>query len=250
MGKGPVVRPGEPIGYRIRRSPRARNVRLRLSARDGLTVVVPKGFDLRRLPAIVEGKRDWIHSHLRRWSAAEESLDRESVEPLPERLDLPALGESWCIEYRPTRTRRIGVLIEGPGRLAVYGAVQDPEACREAMKRWLHLRAREELAPWLAQLARQHGFEFKEIHIRGQRTRWASCSSNGLISLSYKLLFLDRDTVRCILLHELCHTVFLDHSSRFWELLQRLEPRCRVIHKEMRDSWKQVPAWAEERDPD
>jgi len=250
MKDGLINHPQDSIEYRIRRSPRARYVRLKLSSREGLTVVVPKGFDLDRLPAIIEGKRHWIQAHLQRWSAAREALEREAEEPLPETLELPVLGESWFIEYRPTRTRRLGVLIDGPGQLAVYGAVEDREACREVLKRWLHLRTREELAPWLAQLAREHGFTFKEIQIRGPRTRWASCSASGLITLSYKLLFLDRDTVRCILLHELCHTVFLDHSSRFWGLLQRIEPQYRAIHKKMRDGWKRVPAWVEARDPD
>ena len=234
------------VDYRVRTSPRARSVRLQLSAREGLTVVVPRNYDLRRIPAIVEKKRSWIEAHLRRFADLSETMDRKPVDVLPETLGLPALGESWLIEYRPTNTLQVRVIIEQPGRITVYGAVQDHDACREALKRWLHLRTREELVPWLARLAGQSGFKFSEAIIRGQKTRWASCSSKGTISLSFKLLFLERDWVRCVLLHELCHTVMMNHSPRFWELLSGIEPECRVIHKRMRDSWKQVPAWVEE----
>jgi len=232
--------------YRVRTSARARNVRLRLSAREGLTVVVPRNFDAGRIPAIVEKKREWIEAHLRRFADfAADAAARPTAAP-PERIELSALGESWNVEYRQAKTRRIGVTAEGPGKIVVYGAVDDRGACREALRGWLRLRAREELVPWLVRLAGQHGFRFAEAFVRGQKTRWASCSSGGMINLSYKLLFLEREAVRCILLHELCHTVHLNHSARFWDLLGSLEPRCRTIHKGMREGWKRVPDWAEE----
>lgn len=233
------------VAYRIQTSPRGRNVCLKVSGRDGLTVVVPRGFDLRRIPAILERKRSWIETHLQRFAGISEAVSRVPLVTLPEAIALPALGESWHIVYLPAKTRRIGVMATPSGRLTVYGAVADHDACREVLIKWLKYRTREELVPWLHRLAGQNGFRFSEVLIRGQKTRWASCSANGTISLSYKLLFLERDLVRCILLHELCHTVQMNHSRRFWTLLSRLEPDCQAIRKRMRDGWKQVPAWAE-----
>lgn len=254
---------GKVVDYRIRISLRARSLRLTLSPRNGLTVVAPKGYDLRRIPAIVEKKRSWIEGHLRRFAETAEAEDRNGAAAdsnaasarrpdaaLPETLELPALGESWRIGYRPTNTRVVGVIVEEPGLITVYGAVSDHDACREVLRRWLHLRTREELVPWLTRLAGQSAFKFSEARIRGQKTRWASCSSKGTISLSFKLLFLERDWVRCVLLHELCHTVCMNHSPRFWALLCGLEPECRTIHKRMRDGWKRVPPWVEEREGD
>ncbi|MBN2438531.1 MAG: M48 family metallopeptidase [Deltaproteobacteria bacterium] len=247
-----VLNQGKVVEYRIRTSQRARSVRLTISPRAGLTVVAPLGFDLRRVPGIVENKRTWIEAHLLRF--AEGAVDAEAAgktgrrktDALPETLDLPALGESWRIEYRPTNTRIVGAHIDRPGGIAVYGAVHDRDACRDALKGWLRLRTREEIVPWLTRLAGQNGFKFNEALIRGPKTRWASCSPKGTISLSFKLLFLERDWVRCVLLHELCHTVCMNHSPRFWALLGGLEPECKTIHKRMRDGWKRVPAWLEE----
>ena len=150
------------------------------------------------------------------------------------------------MEYRPARTRKVGVIQEHPGWITVYGAVDDRDACREVLKRWLRRRAREALVPWLGRLAEEGGFRFAEAVIRGQKTRWASCSAGGTISLSFKLLFLEREEVRCVLLHELCHTRCMNHSPRFWQLLSRHEPDVQGIHKGMRDGWKRVPAWVEE----
>ena len=234
---------GEPA-YRIRTSTRARHVRLLVSAADGLTVVVPRGFDLSRLPAIVAQKRSWVETHLRRFAGAAKCRTAEPPS-LPETLTLDALGESWQIEYRPANTCRVGVLADSPSRLVVYGAVGDAEACRAALKLWLKQRTRETLVPRLTELAARNGFRFREAFVRGQRTRWASCSASGTISLSYKLLFLDPTAVRSVLLHELCHTVVMDHSPRFWALLGRFEPECKVVRKRMRDAGKRVPAWVE-----
>jgi predicted metal-dependent hydrolase len=222
---------------------------LKISMRDGLTVMVPRGFDLSRLPAILEKKRNWIEAHLRRFTEISEAVARAPHAAPPDAIELPALGESWRIEYLPTKTRRIGVMMEQPGRLTVYGAVADHDACRAVLKRWLRRRTREELGPWLARLAEQGGFTFNEVLVRGQKTRWASCSSKGTISLSYKLLFLDRHSVRYVLFHELCHTVCMNHSLRFWTLLSRFEPECKALRKRMRTDWKQVPAWVEDRAP-
>jgi predicted metal-dependent hydrolase len=233
------------IDYRIRRSARARTVRLHLSAKDGLTVVVPLNFNLRRIPVIVEKKREWIEKNRRRLADITATGSRLPAAALPEEIALPALGESWSGDYQPAKTRMVGVIVDQPGRIVVYGAVHDRDACRGVLKLWLQRRTREELVPLLARLAEENGFTFGEVFIRGQKTRWASCSSRGTISLSFKLLFLDRDAVRCVLLHELCHTVLMDHSPRFWALLGGYEPGYKAINKRMREGWKQVPAWVE-----
>jgi hypothetical protein len=66
-----------------------------------------------------------------------------------------------------------------------------------------------------------------------------------VISLNCKLLFLAPELVRHVLVHELCHTVELNHSPRFWALVQRFEPDARTLRRRMRDAWRDVPVWAE-----
>ncbi|MCL2669352.1 MAG: DUF45 domain-containing protein [Syntrophaceae bacterium] len=233
---------GAPI-YRVRISPRASYARLQVTANEGLTVVVPRGFDQTRLLAIVEGKRDWVEKQLRRLAEVSEARAEEAS--LPERLDLTAIDEIWSVEYRSANTRRIGVNDSEPGKLIVYGAVAAGEGCREAMRLWLRRRARETLVPELTALAREKGFHFKEALIRGQKRRWASCSAKGTICLSYKLLFLEPWAARSVLLHELCHTVVMNHSPRFWALLSRFDPQCKTSRKAMRCAESRVPAWVD-----
>jgi predicted metal-dependent hydrolase len=215
-----------------------------LSAHDGLTVVIPRGFDARRIPAIVEARKEWIEKHLRRFSEEARFIAENPPEVLPETIDLPALGESWQVVYRSTGAKR-AVEVESfrPGELIVSGAVHDHAACRSVLKLWLRRRAAERLAPLLACLAEEHSFRYERMTIRSQKTRWGSCSARKTISLNCHLLFLPFDVVRYVLLHELCHTVFMNHSDKFWLLLEGFDPDSKAMRRRMRVGWKDLPSW-------
>jgi predicted metal-dependent hydrolase len=73
----------------------------------------------------------------------------------------------------------------------------------------------------LAELAKKHGFHYKKMSIRNQRTRWGSCSAKGTISLNIKLAALPQDLTDYVLLHELVHTRVPNHSPKFWRELDR-----------------------------
>ncbi len=232
------------MDYRVRVSPRSRKVRLNLSARDGLTIVIPKGFDARRIPAILEARKGWIEKHLRRFSEEARSIAENPPDILPETIDLPALEEIWHIAYRPTGAQHaVQVECFRTGELVVSGAVDDHAACRSVLKRWLRRRAAEGLAPVLARLAEEHGFRNDRMTIRSQKTRWGSCSVRKTISLNCHLLLLPADIVRYVLLHELCHTVYMNHSEKFWSLLDGFVPDSKAMRRRMRAGWKDLPAW-------
>jgi len=130
------------------------------------------------------------------------------------------------------------------GLLRVSGAVGDPEACRAALRRWLARRATALLVPLLEAAAREEGLTFSSVAVRGQRTRWGSCSRRGAINLNRHLLFLSPEVVRYVLVHELCHTVKPDHSRRFWEEVVRREPGAVRLRTELRAAGRHVPGWA------
>jgi predicted metal-dependent hydrolase len=103
--------------------------------------------------------------------------------------------------------------------------------------------AREAFTERLSELSTSTQLSFNKITIRGQKTRWGSCSSQGNISLNYKLLFLPANMVRYVLLHELAHTRHLNHSARYWQFLSSLEPQAKTIDQSLRTASKYVPRW-------
>ena len=234
---------GRLIEFEIRYSIRARSARLRLGAREGLVVVVPAGLQRERVNQIVASKRDWIATKLDDIDALRHLIP--AVTPArPQAFDLPALAETWRVEYREVRRASVGAKTDQPGRVVVFGAISDVNACHAALRRWLARRAAEALPPWLERIAAQCGLQPAAVAIKNQRTRWGSCASSGRISLNCKLLFLPRELVRYVMVHELCHLVEPNHSHRFWTRVHALDRQADVNHGQMRDAWTRVPAWA------
>jgi hypothetical protein len=219
--------------YRLRENPRSRHVRLRVSMEAGLEVIVPKGYDARWVPQLLEQRKGWIQAALERAEA-----NRKLIEPLP------GIGQTWRIVAEESGSARVTVRELAPGELRVRGATHDEAACRTALARWLAERAREHLVPQLQELSRSLGFRYRDTYIRRQRTRWGSCSNRKAITLNAKLLFLPPLLVRHVMVHELCHLIEMNHSARFWALVARHDTDFRTLDKLLREAWKMVPHWA------
>lgn len=230
----------------IRVSARARRVSIRVSASEGVVVVVPRGTDRGAALRFVQDKRDWLARAVDRLEARHGPLS-ELVDPaLPETVSLPALERRIPVSYT-TGTGAARCLRRG-GTWHVVGRADDRAAFRRALQRRIAAEARAHLGPWLRGLSEDTGLGYARLSIRGQRTLWGSCSRQHNISLNWKLLFLPAALVDYVLLHELVHTVHRDHSPGFWETLGRLCPEAGARHRELRRAPALVPAWAERRD--
>lgn len=229
--------------YTIRESPRARRVRLTVTGSEGLVVIVPRRFNQARLPGILAGKRDWIEEALE-WAEEQRaaSRGRRCLKP-PQVVFLQSIGESWEVEYRPTGAARATVRERGGEVLSVTGAIHHPEAALESLRRWLTRAARRGLPPLLLSVSGETGLPFGKVKIGSQRTLWASCSPAHTISLNRNILFLPPRLARYLMVHELCHTVHLDHSRRFWTQVEHFEPDYRSLDRELKAAGHFVPAW-------
>jgi len=231
------------LDYTIRRSPRARHVWLRFTGSGELVVVVPRRFDVLRVPGVVESNREWIQRAGMRVAARREASALADSCALPDRIHLPAVGREWTVEYRATGASRVTAVERPDSRLVVTSATGDVEACRAALVRWLYRVAKAQLVVRVHEIAAEAGFTVGRIAIRSQSTRWASCSRQATISLNVRLLFVDHELVRHVMLHELCHTVRMDHSRKFWALFERYDPDWHEHRRRLRAEWKCVPGW-------
>lgn len=237
------------IPYTVRESPKARRPSLRISFRGELEVVVPRRYDKRRIPTLVGSKRDWIERTVRRIRDERGLIGDHVPNILPAQLDMPAIGERWAVDYESGPQKMMRLSERPPehegetGHVILRGNIEEQPLCRKALKKWVMMRAKERLMPWLRELSEEVGLPFTTVTVRGPGTRWASCSFQKGISLSCKLVFLKHEQVRYVFLHELVHTVHPDHSARFWTTLSLYEPECRRHDREVRRCWKAVPMW-------
>lgn len=234
---------GDSLDYTVRVSARARRVRLLVSPRQGLVIVVPRGFDQRQVPALLREHAEWVERAVDRNSERRAHLRAHEEGPLPARVDLPGIGLTWDVVVRPGSG--VGVRGRATGdSIVLTGETGDRDACYDALRRAVARAARERLPLMLGGVETETGWRASRVGIRRQRTRWGSCTSKGAVSLNESLVFLPQSLVRYVLVHELAHTRRMDHSAAFWALVEEHDAAWRVQRHALRDAWRHVPGWA------
>lgn len=214
-------------------SKRARYLRIKLTNTGSLSVVVPKGVGANQVKAFVLSQRDWVERKLKGLSP---------VDKKPNELKLAYLDETWVVEYQPHQ-QLTSLKANSTDDLTIQciGAVDDIALLHKVLGQWLKSKAEQVIPDRLAALAELHGFHFNRVTIRGQKTRWGSCSSSKNINLNYKLLFLEPPLVDYVLIHELCHTLEMNHSARFWNLVSDCDENYKQHDKALNKIARTIP---------
>lgn len=231
-----------PPVYSIKRSKRASRVNLKISARHGLELILPTRFKIQEIPSILNEKRKWIETHLEKFRLKGHEI---CPQMLPEQFMLKSCAQLWKIQYVPVQSQT-QIIVQPQNVITLLGPLENKIICKQALVIWLKEKAWQILTPILQALSSELSMPFKKVMIRNQKTRWGSCSSRGTISLNYKLIFLAPELVRHILIHELCHTVHMEHSPQFWQLVAQYDKNWQEHRLLTRKSDQSVPLWLEE----
>ncbi|MGB3612473.1 MAG: SprT family zinc-dependent metalloprotease [Elainellaceae cyanobacterium] len=229
-------------GYPVRESRRARRIRVQVATSGDVEVVVPTGYRRSRVTQFLRDKQAWIEQTQGRMINAQQGRSPETRQVQPSYIFLRALDQLWVVEYRPTAASGIQIRAAS-NHLQLSGAIHQVSLCQTALQQWVRHKAKGHLVSWLDQVSREIRLPYKQATIRRQKTRWGSCSSRKSINLNDKLLFLSPELVRYVLVHELCHTVHLNHSAAFWALVGQWEPEYRDLDRQLKDGWQYVPDW-------
>jgi predicted metal-dependent hydrolase len=233
-----------PPPYRIQTSRRARNTFLKITPNRGLEIVVPHQKSKPNIDKLLSEKRTWIEKNYHYITL---SLEASRLE-LPIIIECPALLESWHVNYQfiPHKTRvtlKQGIGFDHERVLSISGDTTNIALCLQHLKKWLMRHALATLSPWLKSLSLITDLRYNRIIIRGQTTLWGSCNTKKTISLNYKLLFLPRNLVEHVLLHELCHTKYLNHSKRFWQFLNTWDNQSHQNRQQLKKADGYLPRW-------
>lgn len=228
-----------PPPYRLRVSPRARRARVQVTPLGEVEVVIPRHFDPDCVPDLLLHHAEWIRRVQDRIQSRR-YINVQNDEGLPAEVILPGDDRLYQVSYE--YAARSVCRRKRSGYLQVTAPTEDE--MRKAMLKWLTREAKSILAPRLAMLAEHHDLPFERLSVRGQRRRWGSCSSKHSICLNRCLVFLQPELMDYVMMHELCHTVHLNHSRAFWRLVESRVPGYRTLDRELRYGWSYVPRWA------
>ena len=226
-GDGPVL-----LSCRIRRSPRARRMNLRVKNVGEIVLTLPlrskesEGIDF------VRANSKWLERKLSE-PRTNPSLEQYFSKGGKVSLDNETRTVVMSLNARPRR-RSWSTKTEGELHLSL-----DPLAPIEnQLLSLLRSLAKDWLPPRVHDLAEFAGEEVQKIRVGDQKSRWGSCSSKGTISLNWRLLLLRIDLQDYIIFHELAHLRHMNHSSAFWAHLETLQSNARIRDREINKAGK------------
>ncbi len=216
-----VILDGTPVNYTVRRSTRAKHMRITVSAHSGVVVTLPAR--LRRYinpEELLREKKAWVLQH----------LDTIAVPPVA-----APLGDGSIVHYQG-RGYRLRVLREEARqrvriaddelRVSLPADAGEKEL-KTTVRGWIKREAEQAIEQETARMAPEVGVSYNKISIRDQKTKWGSCSRTGNLSFNWRLILFPPRVLRYIVIHELCHLRHFNHSARFWELVERHAPDYR-----------------------
>lgn len=105
----------------------------------------------------------------------------------------------------------------------------------EIIRNVFRREAKRTLPPRIARLAKQHQFDYSAVKINSSRSHWGSCTGRKSINLSFYLMQLPQHLIDYVLLHELCHTIEMNHSPRFWALMDKVtDGKAKALRNELK----------------
>lgn len=224
--------PEKKYPYSIIRSSRAKYIRLKLSNEGLLTLVIPRSASINHGQSFIQSKIGWIEKQLKKVNAPSNEL--------PRLLDLKFLKEKWNVVYIEEGITQLHLSEEDDFTLSIRGAVSNKVLVKKILNKWCQHKAKLVFNKMLSEIASQYGFQYRKLTIRSQKTRWGSCSHNKNINLNSKLLFLNENIVSYVMIHELCHTIEMNHSKHFWRLVQSYDPAYLLNQKELKDEGRKI----------
>lgn len=212
----------------LRRSAKASHVRIRVAPDGRLRASLPLYAPVFLVKRLIRSSREQLRAML-----AEQHIDETFEHGMQ-------IGKSHTLIIRSTTltkpsAKRHGqqiVILVPPTMTAQYPEVI--RITRDAVIEALRIEARSYLSKRLAFLAEKWGFGYEKVRFSHASGRWGSCSSNGTISLNIALMKLPFELIDYVLIHELSHTMQMNHSETFWDLVETADPAYRVHRRSLK----------------
>jgi predicted metal-dependent hydrolase len=240
VGARSFIHLGREIPYTLARSAR-KSIGLKIDQR-GLTVAAPRWASLGSIEGVLEAKAQWIERKLQEWHASRQHRDaglsdwiREGYLPYLGRPHLLRLGDSGSsgLSRSQTHSARATIRLVDPQGAApaialhLDGAATDPVTVGGHLRRWLDRRARAHLGARIAHYAAQMQLVPARWQLSSAKTRWGSCNAKGVVRLSARLIHYPPEVIDYVVVHELAHLRELNHSARFWAVVESALPDYR-----------------------
>ncbi len=211
---------GTTVSYVVRRSARAKYMRITISPHYGLVVTLPARLNRYINPEkLIRDKQEWVLHHLATIAPP------PPPSPLVDGSTINFRGELHRIRVETGGHHPAVRLVDGEIQVQLPGGSN--HELKEVVKEWVREQALLAITRETALAAATIGVQYQRLTIRDQKTKWGSCSKQGNISMNWRLILFPPQVLRYIVIHELCHLKHFNHSQRFWNLVERYDATYR-----------------------
>lgn len=224
--------------YTLRRSPRARRLRVTVDPLRGVVVTIPVRGAVGPVDAFLRERERWLERHLHRhrqqWARIAE---RRPFGP-DGRLLFRGVLHRVRVEAAQAGTRRSGVLRVGgeeADELVLSMAAPDRRAPLQVLEAWLRERASVTIESEIARHAPVLGVDPAAVTFRDPRTRWGSATRTRRLSFSWRLILAPPRALETVVVHELAHLRVFGHGPAFWAIVAAQVPDHRAWRTWLRD---------------
>jgi predicted metal-dependent hydrolase len=182
-----------------------------------------------RVRPLLFKRHRWIVDNLDRYGLSDEKHAR----PIKAGDLLPYLGRNMKIETQENASE-VGTVRLGEASLVVCtapGATQ----LRLPLEKWYREQARNKIEPMVEGFSRRMGLQYNRVTLKGQRTLWGSCSRKRNLNFNWRLIMTPEPVIEYVVVHELAHLKQMNHSRRFWEIVEMYCASWREHRKWLRD---------------
>jgi len=206
----------------LKNSARARNFCVRIVGDGEVSLTKPVYASRREALEFLGTCKGWIAARIS--SAPKKISLRGRLEARPE---IYVYGAKMNVVLAPSRTDAF--FVEDIARGVIVFSSPDDASLAAAFKKYAAQRIKE----FAQRVSLESGLGVRSVSVRGQRGRWGSMSSNGTMSLNWRLVFLRPELQDYVIRHEFAHTKFMDHSVSFWIFLSRICPNAKRLDREL-----------------
>jgi len=209
----------------LKRNIRAKRTTLRVDSIKGkLLVTLPKRAPEQRAWALIKQAHNWI----------EKQLKKSVVQtPFAPNSDIPIFGAPNRIHYQSNPN--LSIEHHKPSKTIIVNGF-DPQVIPTLISDWLWQEIQDYTTEKVHFFSQQIGKTVNVLHIKDLKSRWGSCSSRNNISLSWRLIFAPQEVVDYVCAHEVAHLVEMNHSGRFWNIVQQLSPNYKDLRLWLRQN--------------
>ena len=219
---------GQEIPYLLKRSPKRRTIGLRIDHR-GLTVNAPQRTADSRLEQVLRERSGWLSDKLREWRERQPATfncaDGET---------LLFLGSERVLRLMEGGPRAQPRLLEDDTLVVRVPDTGDAAVVRRKLELWYRAEAHLHFVQRLEHYAGRMGMALRNVALSGARTRWGSCNSRGDIRLSWRLIQAPTSQIDYVVVHELAHLRELNHSPRFWSIVEETLPHYAAAQRALK----------------